>query len=129
MGSFWSRRVKRRVEIFLARCYKCKNDNPNREEFFKSNPFGSIDSNWIDSLNFLFDEIENNDTLTFNTFEEYWEYKLIYFYKPIDGQTTQQVLEAWGMDSQMLRQLVMTQPFDEVKELFEERIEAQKLLQ
>ena len=38
-----------------------------------------------------------------------------------DGETTQQFLGSIGMEDQMLRQLIMSQPIDEVKHLIEER--------
>jgi hypothetical protein len=39
----------------------------------------------------------------------------------IDGETTQQFLGSIGMEGQMLRQLIMSQPINEVKYLIEER--------
>ena len=41
--------------------------------------------------------------------------------KIIDGETTQQFLASIGMEGQMLRQLIMSQPIDEIKYLIEER--------
>jgi hypothetical protein len=41
--------------------------------------------------------------------------------KIIDGETTQQFLANIGMEGQMLRQLIMSQPIDEIKYLIEER--------
>jgi hypothetical protein len=38
-----------------------------------------------------------------------------------DGETTQQFLASIGMEGQMLRQLIMSQPIDEIKYLIEER--------
>ena len=38
-----------------------------------------------------------------------------------DGETTQQFLGSIGMEDQMLRQLIMSQPIDEIKYLIEER--------
>ena len=45
----------------------------------------------------------------------------------IDGETTQQLLENIGMEGQMLRQLIMSQPIDEVKYLIEEREDLEKV--
>ena len=45
----------------------------------------------------------------------------------IDGETTQQLLESIGMEGQMLRQLIMSQPIDEVKYLLEEREDLEKV--
>ena len=45
----------------------------------------------------------------------------------IDGETTQQFLESIGMEDQMLRQLIMSQPIDEVKYLIEEREDLEKV--
>jgi hypothetical protein len=45
----------------------------------------------------------------------------------IDGETTQQLLESIGMEDQMLRQLIMSQPIDEVKYLIEERENLEKV--
>lgn len=45
----------------------------------------------------------------------------------IDGETTQQLLESIGMEGQMLRQLIMSQPIDEVKYLIEEREDLEKV--
>ena len=44
-----------------------------------------------------------------------------------DGETTQQLLESIGMEDQMLRQLIMSQPIDEVKYLIEERENLEKV--
>jgi hypothetical protein len=44
-----------------------------------------------------------------------------------DGETTQQFLESIGMKDQMLRQLIMSQPIDEVKYLIEERENLEKV--
>ena len=45
----------------------------------------------------------------------------------IDGETTQQFLGSIGMEDQMLRQLIMSQPIDEVKHLIEEREDLEKV--
>jgi len=45
----------------------------------------------------------------------------------IDGETTQQFLGSIGMEDQMLRQLIMSQPIDEVKYLIEERENLEKV--
>ena len=45
----------------------------------------------------------------------------------IDGETTQQLLESIGMEGQMLRQLIMSQPINEVKYLIEEREDLEKV--
>lgn len=39
----------------------------------------------------------------------------------VDGETMQYILSKVGMESQMLKQLVMTSPLDEVINHFEER--------
>ena len=39
----------------------------------------------------------------------------------VDGETMQYILEKVGMEDQMLRQLIMSQPIDEIKYLIEER--------
>ena len=39
----------------------------------------------------------------------------------VDGETMQYILEKVGMEDQMLRQLVMSQPIGEVEYMFEER--------
>jgi hypothetical protein len=44
-----------------------------------------------------------------------------------DGETTQQLLESIGMEDQMLRQLIMSQPIDEIKYLIEERENLEKV--
>ena len=41
----------------------------------------------------------------------------------VDGETMQYILENVGMEDQMLRQLMMSQPIDEVRYIFEEREE------
>jgi hypothetical protein len=41
----------------------------------------------------------------------------------VDGETMQYVLEQVGMRDQMLRQLMMSQPIDEVRYIFDEREE------
>jgi hypothetical protein len=45
----------------------------------------------------------------------------------IDGETTQQFLGNIGMEDQMLRQLIMSQPIDEIKYLLEEREDLEKV--
>jgi len=44
-----------------------------------------------------------------------------------DGETTQQFLGSIGMEDQMLRQLIMSQPIDEIKYLIEERENLEKV--
>ena len=44
----------------------------------------------------------------------------------VDGETMQYILEKVGMDDQMLRQLVMSQPIEEVRYMFEEREELEE---
>jgi hypothetical protein len=44
-----------------------------------------------------------------------------------DGETTQQFLGSIGMEDQMLRQLIMSQPIDEIKHLIEEREDLEKV--
>jgi hypothetical protein len=44
-----------------------------------------------------------------------------------DGETTQQFLGSIGMEEQMLRQLIMSQPIDEIKYLIEEREDLEKV--
>ena len=44
-----------------------------------------------------------------------------------DGETTQQFLGSIGMEGQMLRQLIMSQPINEVKYLIEEREDLEKV--
>ena len=39
----------------------------------------------------------------------------------VDGETMQYILERVGMEDQMLRQLIMSQPIEEVEYMFEER--------
>ena len=39
----------------------------------------------------------------------------------VDGETMQYILKRVGMEDQMLRQLVLTQPFDNVEYVWEER--------
>jgi hypothetical protein len=45
----------------------------------------------------------------------------------VDGETMQYILEKVGMDNQMLRQLVMTRPIDEIHHLYEERVQLERL--
>ena len=45
----------------------------------------------------------------------------------IDGETTQQFLGSIGMEDQMLRQLIMSQPIDKIKYLLEEREDLEKV--
>jgi hypothetical protein len=39
----------------------------------------------------------------------------------VDGETMQYILERVGMEDQMLRQLIMSQPIEEVEYMYEER--------
>ena len=39
----------------------------------------------------------------------------------VDGETMQYILERVGMEDQMLRQLIMSQPIEELKYMYEER--------
>lgn len=45
----------------------------------------------------------------------------------IDGETTQQFIESIGMEDQMLRQLIMSQPIDDIKYLIKEREDLEKV--
>lgn len=45
-----------------------------RKQFFELNNVGNDDMKQF--IHSVFDDIENNDTLTYNTFEEYWDYKV-----------------------------------------------------
>jgi hypothetical protein len=44
----------------------------------------------------------------------------------VDGETMQYILEKVGMEDQMLKQLVMSQPIEEVRYIFEEREELEE---
>ena len=44
----------------------------------------------------------------------------------IDGETMQHILQQVGMEDQMLRQLMLTQPAEHVEALIEERNELEK---
>jgi hypothetical protein len=46
----------------------------------------------------------------------------------VDGETMQYILKEVGMEDQMLRQLVMSQPIEEVRYLIEEREELEEVL-
>ena len=39
----------------------------------------------------------------------------------VDGETMQYILEKTGMEDQMLRQLIMSKPFDQVHDLVQEK--------
>jgi hypothetical protein len=45
----------------------------------------------------------------------------------VDGETMQYILENVGMEVQMLRQLMMSQPIDEVNYMFEEKTELENI--
>jgi len=47
----------------------------------------------------------------------------------VDGETMQYILEQVGMQDQMLKQLIMTQPIEEVRYLIEEREEFEEELE
>jgi len=44
----------------------------------------------------------------------------------VDGETMQYILEKVGMEDQMLRQLVMSQPISEVEYMYQERKELEQ---
>jgi hypothetical protein len=46
----------------------------------------------------------------------------------VDGETMQYILERVGMEDQMLRQLVMSQPIKEIEYMVEERIQLEQFL-
>jgi hypothetical protein len=46
----------------------------------------------------------------------------------VDGETMQYILERVGMDNQMLRQLIMSQPIDEVYNAYEERVQLERFV-
>ena len=48
--------------------------------------------------------------------------------KEVDGETVQYILEKIGMDSQMLRQIIMTMPLESVHTEIAERFELEKSL-
>ncbi len=41
----------------------------------------------------------------------------------VDGETMQHILQKTGMEDQMLRQLIMSKPFDQVKDLVQEKLD------
>ena len=43
--------------------------------------------------------------------------------KEVDGETVQYILQKIGMDSQMLRQLIMTMPLEDIQNEISERID------
>ena len=43
--------------------------------------------------------------------------------KEVDGETVQYILQKIGMDSQMLRQLIMTMPLEDIQNEMSERID------
>lgn len=45
----------------------------------------------------------------------------------VDGETMQYILKQVGMDEQMLRQLMMSMPMNQVEDLIEERKELNRL--
>jgi hypothetical protein len=45
----------------------------------------------------------------------------------VDGETMQYILERVGMEDQMLRQLIMSSPESDTKDLLEEKIEINNL--
>jgi hypothetical protein len=51
---------------------------------------------------------------------------LTYNGQSVDGETMQYILEKVGMQDQMLKQLVMSQPIEEVRYMFEEREELEE---
>ena len=48
--------------------------------------------------------------------------------KEVDGETVQYILQKSGMDSQMLRQLIMSMPLECIQNEISERIELEKSL-
>jgi hypothetical protein len=48
--------------------------------------------------------------------------------KEVDGETVQYILQKIGMDSQMLRQLIMTMPLEDIQNEISERIDLEKSL-
>jgi len=46
----------------------------------------------------------------------------------VDGETMQYILERVGMEDQILRQLVMSQPIKEIEYMVEERIQLEQFL-
>jgi hypothetical protein len=45
----------------------------------------------------------------------------------VDGETMEYILKKVGMEDQMLRQLMMSQPIDEVNYMFEEKTELENI--
>jgi hypothetical protein len=43
--------------------------------------------------------------------------------KEVDGETVQYILQKIGMDSQMLRQLIMTMPLEDIQNEISDRID------
>jgi hypothetical protein len=41
----------------------------------------------------------------------------------VDGETMQYILQKTGMEDQMLRQLIMSKPFNQVKDLVQEKLD------
>jgi hypothetical protein len=53
---------------------------------------------------------------------------IIQILKEVDGETVQYILQKIGMDSQMLRQLIMTMPLEDIQNEISERIDLEKSL-
>ena len=47
-------------------------------------------------------------------------------YIEVDGETMQYILQRVGMQDQMLKQLIMSQPIEEVKDMYYERRELEQ---
>ncbi len=41
----------------------------------------------------------------------------------VDGETMQYIIQKTGMEDQMLRQLIMSKPFNQVKDLVQEKLD------
>ena len=48
--------------------------------------------------------------------------------KEVDGETVQYILQKSNMDSQMLRQLIMSMPLEDIQNEMSERIDMEKSL-
>ena len=53
---------------------------------------------------------------------------IIQILKEVDGETVQYILQKIGMDSQMLRQLIMSMPLEDIQNEMSERIDMEKSL-
>ena len=100
-------------------------DNPNSSDYAKGDVVRIVEIGAVIKFNQFgscYRCIKEGKSFTMNIQEGYLEpVNVLTIALPTDGEQTQALLKELGMEEQMLRQLIMSMPFGQVKALYLER--------